>query len=425
MGKDLLEYINNRKVTLPTKSISFVLRVILKAKTMFSPKAKYVYHDDFKQFKNKPLILIGDHCSRDNFYYMIYGWKFTNPNVVVGYQNVFVKGLFKILLKAQVILKSLYETDLNAVRNMMSVIKEGGTICLFPEGIQSTSGSTHPMNPATLKFLKKMKVPVILCKSYGSYLLRPRYKNEVSKGHHEYHYQILFTPEELEQLSVEELYDKYLKEFSYNDLIWNETHHYKYKGKTPTINGLEKIIYRCPKCLSEFQMEIKDSRMKCKCCGNEIEMDDEYQIHPVGDSYLPYRNIDEWFKDQRKEVVKELKEGDINITYECDLIDIYTKKLKSDPYYIAGHGFMTIKKDGLKYVGTRNGEEVEYNYNIASTPSFPFTPGKDNDLYFANKYNGFRPVKDNIKVVKYMLYVEEAHNLVDPAWNKASRDVYD
>ena len=425
MGKDLLEVLNNRVVTLPTKSTEILLRTILGLKVLFSPKAKYYYHDDFKPLKMKPVILIGDHASRDNFYYVLHGWRYTRPNVVVGYQNIFIKGLFKIMLRAQVILKSLYEADLSAMRNMMKVISMGGSLCFFPEGIQSTSGSTHPMNPATLKFLKKMKTPVVLCKSYGSYLVRPRYKNELSKGHHEYHYHLLFTKEELEEKSVEELYDKYLKMFSYNDLTWNQSHHYKYKGKTSTINGLDKIIYHCPKCHSEFTMEINNNSMRCKACGNEITMDSEYQIKAINGSYLPYKTIDEWYKDQRRMVRDELMKGDLNITYDAYLVDIYTKKLKSDPYYVVGEGTVNITKEKITYTGTRNGEDVKYEYSISATPSFPFTPGKDNDLYFNNKYNCFRPKKDNIKVVKYMLYVEEAHNLIDPVWDKASRDVYD
>lgn len=425
MGKDLLEILNNRAVEVPTKSTEILLRTIISLKVLFSPKAKYVYHDDFKPYKMKPIILIGDHASRDNFYYVLHGWRLTRPNVVVGYQNVFVKGLFKILLKAQVILKSLYEADMQAMRNMLKILSLGGSLCFFPEGIQSTSGSTHPMNPTTIKFLKKTKVPVVLCKSYGSYLIHPRYKKETLKGHHEYHYHLLFTESELKEKSVDELYDKYLKMFKYNDLEWNEEKHYKYKGKEPTIAGLDKIIYHCPKCHTEFKMEINGSCMRCTNCGNEVEMDDEYRIKAKEGSYLPYKNIDEWYKDQRRMVIEELKTKDLNISYDCYLVDIYTKELRSDPYYIVGEGKVTITKECITYVGTRDNVDVKYEYKISATPSFPFTPGKDNDLYFNNKYNCFRPKADNNKVVKYMLYVEEAHNQLDPVWNKSSRDVYD
>ena len=113
------------------------------------------------------------------------------------------------------------------------------------------------------------------------------------------------------------------------------------------------------------------------------------------------------------------------LQFYYNLYDIYTKELLKDPYYCVGTGTFNITKEKLTYKGTRNGEDVELVFNVSATPSIPFTPGQDNDLYYGGKYHCFRPLKDKNKVVKYMLYVEEAHNLLDPAWNKTSRDVYD
>ena len=57
--------------------------------------------------------------------------------------------------------KLLYQPDTSCTRKMLKVIKSGGSLALFPEGIQSISGSTHPINPATCKFIKKAGLPVV------------------------------------------------------------------------------------------------------------------------------------------------------------------------------------------------------------------------------------------------------------------------
>jgi hypothetical protein len=92
-------------------------------------------------------------------------------NIVAGYQNFFSsKTNYFGMTQMNAIPKLLYQPDTSCTRKMLKVIKSGGSLALFPEGIQSISGSTHPINPATCKFIKKAGVLVILANSQGSYL---------------------------------------------------------------------------------------------------------------------------------------------------------------------------------------------------------------------------------------------------------------
>lgn len=81
-----------------------------------------------------------------------------------GYQNILKRGLYPLFLGLGVISKYLYQPDFSCVKNMLHVLKRGGAIGLFPESIQSSSGSTHPINPATTKFIKKSRANIILYK---------------------------------------------------------------------------------------------------------------------------------------------------------------------------------------------------------------------------------------------------------------------
>ena len=73
------------------------------------------------------------------------------------------------------------------------------------------------MNPTTMKFIKKANVPVILCKSYGMYLTRPRYSKEYRKGKVKYEFEVLFTKEQISQLSEEEMYRISYKKPTFSD----------------------------------------------------------------------------------------------------------------------------------------------------------------------------------------------------------------
>ncbi len=424
MENKLLKYIDDRKITVPKKTTARFFRVILslKSKTM---KPKYVYHFDKLKWKDKQIILLSDHASRDTFYYTLNGYKLVNPNVVVGYQNIFNRFFFKPMLKSGAILKSLYEADIKATKQMFDVVKKGGSICLFPEGIQSASGSTHPMNPSTIKFIKKLGLDVVLCKSYGTYLSRPRYSKTTRKGEIEIHYEVLFTKEDLLNMSVDELYDKFIDRFRYNDFKWNKEHQYKYIGKESNACGIEKILYYCPKCGKEFTLASVDDKIICSSCLNTIKVDEAYNLIPINDSINPFETIDDWFKYQRKLVRREITDPNFIVSYDAELVDLHYDKFYKDQYYVVGEGKVTINHEGIRYVGTKNNENVNLFFELINTPSFVFTPGKENDLYYHSNYYSFRPKENKLKVVKYMMYVEEMHNLIDDAWAKVSKDVYD
>ncbi len=423
MKKTPLEILRDRKITLPTKGTSKFLRVLLKL-LCFCSDVSYVYSFDKKEMKNKQVILLADHATRDAYKYVLYGYPFVTPNVVVGFQNIFAKGLFGLLLKAGIIPKKLYQTDLRAMSDMLKVLRMGGSLCIFPEGIQSASGSTHPIFAGTAGLLKKAGVPVVLCKSYGSYLVKPRYKRTENKGHQEFHYEILFSEQELNDLTVEQIYDKLLSRFRYNDFAWNRTARHRYHGKQPLAQGIEALLYRCPGCGSEFTLKTEDEHIICTHCGNTIVLNEYFDLLPKGEKdIMPYSSIDDWFKHQRALVGQEVKQP-FCYEYACDVYDLHTDRLSTHPYYCCGEGVLTITNDAIRYHGTRHGRTVELTFDIKDIPSFVFTPNQDNDLYYHNVYYSFRPKAQRQKVVKYMLLVEEAHRLVDEIWQKISADVY-
>ena len=111
--------------------------------------------------QNSQAIYLCQHKSSLDYIYLFAGIKNLNIHVLCGYQNIFQKSIYKLLKSLGVIAKMLYQPDMQATRQMLQGIKRGGSLAIFPEGIQSTSGSTHPINPATKNFIKKAGLPVV------------------------------------------------------------------------------------------------------------------------------------------------------------------------------------------------------------------------------------------------------------------------
>ncbi len=425
MKKTPLEILKSREITPPTKRYGRFIRFLLKC-MQAKADVTYKYSFDKEEMQGKQVILLADHSTKYAYKYVLHGYPFARPNVVIGWQNIFVKFLFGILVKGGIIPKKLYQADPKSIIDMLKVIKMGGSLCIFPEGIQSSSGSLHPIYPSTANMIKKAGLPVVICKSYGAYLVRPRYKKADNKGHQEYHYELAFTEEDIKELTVDQIYERLLEKFKFNDFEWNKNARNKYiapKGDT-LAGGIEKILYRCPKCGCEFKIKTVGEEIICENCNNTLVLNEYYDLLPkTNDDYIPYSSIDEWFKHQRELVTEEVKTG-FSYEYECEIYDIHTEKLYLDPYYPCGEGKITITNDGIHYIGTRHNEDVDLTFDIHATPSFPFVPGKGNEVYYQGVYYNFVPKTDRLKSVKYMLLVEEAHRLVDDLWDKVSRDAY-
>ena len=253
MKKDLKTKLVNRKVKKPNPLLMTIGMWVLGILNRLY-KVNFSYDYDPKSIKNQPTVLLSSHASRLEFIYTIYGFGRKDVNIVCGYQNILKKGLFHLFMAFGAISKYLYQPDLMCVKNMLRALKRGGAVGLFPEGIQSTSGSTHPINPATARFIKSSKANIVVCTSKGAYLATNRYSKDRKKGYIGIHYTLLFTPQMLEELTEEQIYNLLLENIGYNDFAFNKVARHKYIGKEPNASGLDKILYMCPDCKKEHTL---------------------------------------------------------------------------------------------------------------------------------------------------------------------------
>ena len=66
-------------------------------------------------------------------------------------------------------------SDLTALRSIFSIIGRGGLVGLFPEGVRTWDGSNQPLFTGIAKLIRKLAVPVYVCRLEGAYLVYPRW----------------------------------------------------------------------------------------------------------------------------------------------------------------------------------------------------------------------------------------------------------
>ena len=437
MGKNLSEKIKNRKLKCPGSPCHSLLSAILAGRVNLLFKPQYVYHFDEAEMKGKQVVVIADHAAWDSFYYVMAGYPFAKLNTVVGYHHVCKRFMYTILVKVfQVIPKRNYQNDMLSMKQMLKVAKMGGSLLVFPEGTQSKTGSTMPITPSTAGFLKKLGIPVVLCKSFGSYLARPLWKTKTSKGHQEFHYELLFDESQLSVMDKDEIYEKMLDRFRYNDFEWNKNFHYIYGQDA---EGMEKIVYTCPNCGEKFRLKTTAHEIYCEACGMHLKVN-EFLEFDAADGEEPdapkYHNIDEWLKDERKLLKEEIKDPSFKIEFDCEVFRL-KEKLSLKPFESLGDARAVIDAQGISLASATASEKsfeeegkgvsplkADLRFDIKDLPSILTTVGEFNLIYHNNELYKIVPKGNNNICMRNMIAIEELHAQGDAAWEKVMADVY-
>lgn len=421
MKKDLKTKLINRKIKKPNSCLMFITMCVLGILNRLY-KVKFNYDYDPKTIKKGPTILLATHASRMEFIYMIYGFKHKDINIVCGYQNIIKKGLYNLFIKLGVISKYLYQPDIVCMKNILKVLKRNGTVGIFPEGIQSTSGSTHPINPATVQFIKKSKANIVVSTSKGAYLATNRYSKDRKIGYIGIDFSLVLTPDMLDELSTEQIYKLLLEKIRYNDFEHNRIARNRYIGKKSNAFGINKILYKCPDCKKEDGIYVEHDTIICKHCGLKIKVNEYYDLVGVKCNKVP-KDIDEWYKWQRRCVTKEIIDDSFELSLTGSLCTLKLDKLRkeSKSREVLAVGKATLTNKGLFF----KGQNVDFNFDAKTVYSLTLSTKGYLEFYSGNNYYMIVPDDPNQCLINWTLASEEIHNLYDEKWKSACADVYD
>ena len=318
-----------------------------------------------------PIVMIANHASRVDY-------QFTAPacwpkmlNYVVGY-NEFFRFPTNLLLPAmQVIPKKNFTPDAHALRQILRVIAQGGNICLMPEGMSSITGMAQPVIPGGAKLLKKLGVPVYYSKISGGYLTYTKHCLDRRKGRIEVTVDRMFTPEQLRELSVEQIEDSMNRLLAHDDYMWNKTAQVRFNGRGQMAKQLDTLLYLCPKCGARYEMDCEGNRMRCRRCGNTVELDETYTLRPVGGSVCP-ELVTDWTILERQRAAEEVRRDDFCHSGHVRVgVLPEHKALKGDATsLIRGEGMLRLDHGGLHFDGTLEGGPFSFTIPSAQLPTF-------------------------------------------------------
>lgn len=345
-------------------------------------------------------------CSHGSFYDFLYAGgllKKSKPSFIIARLYFYNKYLGFLLKALGGFPKSMFATDLESTKNCLKVLKSGGVLTMMPEARLSTAGEFEDIQEGTFSFLKKSAVPVYTIHIDGNYLAKPKWGKGLRKGALvEATLDILYTADQLRQLSVEEIKKGVEERLYYNSFEWLEnrpevTYRSKYLAE-----GLENILCFCPECGRLHTLKSKGNQIFCEYCGYLTAVDNRYGF----DKGFAYKDHLSWHKADCLRFEEEIKKGGFKLEAKVDLrLPSSDGKSQTRP---AGSGICTLTEKGLEYKGTKDGAEYEQLFPLERIYRLLFGAGENFETYNGSEILYFVP--------------EDKRTCVD--WYIASRILY-
>lgn len=257
-------------------------------------------------------------------------------------------GREKLLRNVGCICKRKFTNDIVLVKQLKQVLKNGDIAVVYPEARYSLCGTTAVLPESLGKLCKVMKVPVVTFICHGNHVTSP-FWNLHDRGIKptEAEMTLLFTPEELAGMSVEEINKKLVEAFQYDDYRWQKERGLRTKYKKRA-EGLQKVLYQCPACKTEFRMETEGTKLRCKTCGKTWVLSELNEL-TAEDGRTEFSHIPDWYEWERSNVRAEVEAG----TYTSGELDVHVDSLPNAKGYVRlGNGKMVHDEKGFRVWGT-------------------------------------------------------------------------
>ncbi|BCR36264.1 lysophospholipid acyltransferase family protein [Mariniplasma anaerobium] len=219
--------------------------------------------------------------------------------------------------------------------------KLNNIVAIYPEARYSLIGTSSILPDSLGKMVKVLNKPVVVLNMHGDYLTQPVWNLKMRKVPLKADMTKLFDPEDLKTLSIDEINASIRKAMTYDEYQWQKDNHIKIDFKDRAKN-IHKILYQCPSCHKEHQMDSDEHYIWCNACGKTYEMSVYGELKAQkGDT--EFSHIPDWYEWQRSEVIKQLK----NKTYSFS-DEVIVEALPNTKGYInLGNGWLTHDSNGF------------------------------------------------------------------------------
>ena len=246
------------------------------------------------------------------------------------------------------ICKRKFTNDLQLIRQIRQVFKNGDVLILYPEARYSLCGTTAVLPDSLGKLCRSMQVPVVSLICHGHHLNSPFWnlkKRRVRGLSAEM--KLLYTPEQLKSTPVEEINRTIREAFVYDDFAWQKENRIRIREPFRA-EGLHHVLYQCPACHTEYRMNSRGTELFCEACGKRWQMTELGELQAEGADVTEFSHIPDWYEWQRANVRAEVEAGTYYWSGACHVNSLPNAKR----YLPLGDGTLTHDMEGFHVKGS-------------------------------------------------------------------------
>ena len=241
-----------------------------------------------------------------------------------------------------------FVTDLQLVQDMQYCLKTLKTsVLMYPEASYSFDGTATTLPRKMGILLKKLDVPVVVIETRGLYHRNPLYNElQVRKDQKVSAVaRVLYTREQVRNLSVSQLSDGLDEVFSFDHYRWQQENNIRVTQDFRA-DGLHRILYRCPNCGGEGKMEGRGTTLTCGCCSKVWELTPEGRMQAkTGETEIAH--IPDWYSWERQQLRQEIIDG----TYRLECPVKIAMQVDFKAIYMVGEGTLIHDAGGFTLTG--------------------------------------------------------------------------
>ncbi len=338
-----LPRLKHKKPRKPSRFLATVVR-IASLPTLWKTQFSYTT-ENMDKVGNQPCLILMNHSSFTDMK-LAYGIFYPRRFGIVTSVDAMSGFLGKLMRFLGCTPTHKYITDMTLIQDLQYILKVNKTsVLMYPEAGYSFDGRATALPRKMGVLMKRLGVPVVTVITQGAFSRDPLYNMlQIRDVKVSAHVKCIATAEELKTLSVAELDARLAESFAFDNFAWQRDE--KIAIDVPfRADGLHRILYKCPHCGAENQMEGKGIQLTCHACGKQWEMDIYGQLAAC-EGETEYPHIPHWYAWQRECVKKELEAG----TYRLDTPVDIAVQVNLDGVCNIGKGHLTHDETGFHLV---------------------------------------------------------------------------
>ena len=402
-----LPRLKHKKPLKPSRFLATVVRAVSAATLK---KTKFTYTTERMELvgKKEPCLILMNHSSFTDMK-LAFGIFYPRRMGIVTSVDAMSGILGKLMRWLGCTPTHKYVSDISLIRDIKYMLKENKTsVLMYPEAGYSFDGCATAIPKGLGSLVKRLDVPVVTVITEGAFHRDPLYNMlQIRDVKVSARVKCIASAEEIKQKSADELDALIAEEFSFDNFAWQRDN--KISIDVPfRADGLHRILYKCPHCNAENQMEGKGTSLTCHACGKVWEMNEYGQLSALnGDS--EYSHIPDWYNWQRACVRREIEDGtylldtDVNIVIQVNLNGVCD----------IGSGHLTHNENGFHLVGADGKLDYSQSAVFSHTLYADYYWYEIGDVIGIgdNEFSYFCFPKSNVSVTKARLATEELYKI--------------